>query len=154
MQLAIKQRFSRSCRAPASSSDSSGWAAAALNIATSSKIVQILNQTATIDSLLMLQCEGKHARMSVHGLLPDDATLVDGAKSECCTARSAWAADDVVSPDSLDPFTHKPFYTTDQQIFTQRLLHTKTFTQKLLHTEHFYTHTHALTHRHFYTHML
>ena len=153
MQLAIKQRFSRSCRAPASSSDSSGWAAAALNIATSSKIVQILNQTATIDSLLMLQCEGKHARMSVHGLLPDDATLVDGAKSECCTARSAWAAD-VVSPDSLDPFTHKPFYTTDQQIFTQRLLHTKTFTHKSFYTQNTFTHTHALTHRHFYTHML
>jgi hypothetical protein len=106
--------------------------------------VQILNQTATIDSLLMLQCEGKHARMSVHGLLPDDATLVDGAKSECCTARSAWAADDVVSPDSLDPFTHKPFYTTDQQIFTQRLLHTKTFTHKSFYTQNTFTHTHTL----------
>ena len=34
------------------------------DIATFSKIVQILNQKATIDSFLMLQCEGKHARLS------------------------------------------------------------------------------------------
>ena len=64
IQLAIKQPFSRSCRAPASSSDSYGWAAAEVNIAKSSNIVQIVNQTATIDSLLMLQSEGQHARMS------------------------------------------------------------------------------------------
>ena len=82
--------FSRSCRATASSSESE----LLFNIATSSKIVQILNQKATIDSFLMLQTlqtawpasgldmtrleyiEGKHARMSQweHGILSGDAT--------------------------------------------------------------------------------